>query len=156
MMLSNQDEKFFFFLQTGENLPKSYYQLADELSRLDVMLIPVKVEQISQIVSLTEAPHVIVICSSMNTSEFQHFNSQIAPVLTYLIKQTRLTMFHLSSFNKLDQSIKLYLTKRYFFLKYPISLQSTCAKLLKYYEIRATNQRKWPGGKRTKLPALSA
>ena len=146
-----EQDNFFFWLKLEDKLDEMYLQVSQELSRKGIQLIPVTVDQISKLAALTNLSHLTVICSTRHSKQFMTFRKSVHPILKYLLRQEKLTFFNLSSFSKLEIPQKTT-RQNYFFLKYPLNLNSICDKLIKFHEIRLENSQTWPGGKRAKVP----
>ena len=149
-------ESFFFWLTIDEKLDELYFATAGELAKSNITLLPVKLDQVSRLAALTEDGHVMVLCSTRHAKQYTTFTKTVAPVLQMLLRQERLTFFHFSSFQKLDLGAKVYRQKNYFFLKYPLNLETLCVKMKRFHELRLNRARVWPGGRRAKVPGLSA
>lgn len=139
-----------------DRLDSTYYSAAMNLKAIGAELLPVRIEQVARLASLTEAPHIILICSTRKQSEYQAFARHVVPLLPMLLRQERLSFFHLSSFEKLNLASRISRRQGNFFLKYPLNLPSLCVKLKKFHQLKATHAQTWPGGRRAKVPGLSA
>ena len=157
--MSQTDESqnlFFFWILLDERLDELYYTTAAAMAARGVKLLPIKLGQVSRLAALSEAGHVTVLCSTRHARQYEVFNQSVAPLLHLLLRQERLSLFHLSSFQKLDLGAKGYRNKNYFFLKYPLSLEPLCDKLKRFHELRLNRARVWPGGRRAKVPGLAS
>ncbi len=154
--LTETDDLFFFWILLDEQLDEAYYTTARAMALRGVKLLPIRLNQVSRLAALTSAGHVTVLCSTRHAGQFANFNKSVAPLLTLLLRQERLSLFHLSSFQKLDLGHQSYRNKNYFFLKYPLSLESLCDKLKRFHELRLNRARVWPGGRRAKVPGLAS
>ncbi len=149
-------ETFFFWLTFEDKIDEQFVFMATELAKIGVTLLPAKIDQISRLASLSDLGHVTVICSTRQANHFAQFEKTVGKVLPLLLRQQRLTFFHLSSYKKLDLSNKLHRQKNYFFLKYPLNLENLCGKLKRFHELRLNRAKVWPGGRRAKVPGLAA
>ncbi|MBY0516765.1 MAG: hypothetical protein K2P81_07650 [Bacteriovoracaceae bacterium] len=154
-MNTTNQEQFFFWLLIDNKLDEVFYSASSEFARLGIKLIPVKIDQVTRLAALTNMGHITVLCSTRHSLQYSLFTKHIAPVLSMLLRQDRLTLFHFSSFQKLDLGAKGLKQKNYFFLKYPLNLESLCAKLKKFHELRLDRTKAWPGGRRAKVPGLA-
>ncbi len=150
------NEIFFFWVLLEERLDEMFYATSAELAKHGIKLLPVKIDQVSRLAALTATGHVTVICSSRHALQFNAFKKSIAPILGMLLRQERLSFFHFSSFKKLDLGSKIYRQKNYFFLNYPLNLETLCVKLKRFHELRLNRARVWPGGRRAKVPGLAS
>ncbi len=149
------NELFFFWILLDERLDEVYYNTAAMFASRGVKLLPIKIDQVSRLAALSEVGHVTVLCSTRTSAQYGVFNKRVAPLLSMLLRQERLSLFHFSSFQKLDLGSKSYRQKNYFFLKYPLNLETLCDKLKRFHELRLNRARVWPGGRRAKVPGLA-
>ncbi len=149
-------ETFFFWLTFEDKIDEQFVFMATELAKIGVTLLPAKIDQISRLASLSDLGHVTVICSTRQANHFAQFEKSVAKLLPLLLRQQRLTFFHLSSYKKLDLSSKFHRQKNYFFLKYPLKLENLCGKRKRFHELRLNRAKVWPGGRRAKVPGLAA
>jgi hypothetical protein len=150
------NELFFFWILLDERLDESYYHTAAKFAERGIKLLPIKIDQVSRLAALSETGHVTVLCSTRSGSQYAVFNKRVAPLLSMLLRQERLSLFHFSSFQKLDYGAKTFRQRNYFFLKYPLNLETLCDKLKRFHELRLNRARVWPGGRRAKVPGLAA
>lgn len=153
---SNAEAPIFFWLNLEDKLDPLFYSASKHLSYLGIQLLPVRPDQISRLAALTEASHLILICSTRRQGEQVAFLRKVLPFLNLLLKQERLSLFHLSSFHKPETGPRISRHENYFFFKYPLNLESVCAKLKKFHGLKVSQAQKWPGGKRSKVPGLAA
>jgi hypothetical protein len=147
-MKQNENSLFIFYLTLNENLPSHFYHLDIMFKEQGFFLIPVTVDQLQKLASLTEQSHLFVISSVSDTTEFKLYNDKVRELLKYILKSNRITFIHLSSFSKLNDS-KVYSTlNNYFFLKYPLDARTFSAKVVKYYGLKSELSKRWPGGHR--------
>jgi len=149
------NELFFFWILLDDRLDEVYYNTASMFAARGVKLLPIKMDQVSRLAALSEVGHVTVLCSTRSGQQYAVFNKRVAPLLSMLLRQERLSLFHFSSFQKLDLGSKTYRQKNYFFLKYPLNLETLCDKLKRFHELRLNRARVWPGGRRAKVPGLA-
>lgn len=115
------------------------------------MLVPVKVDQLSVLVSGSEQNQVIAMTSIADSRELKLYNEKVRPLLKYVLKSKRLSLMVLSSFSIVNDVKKFSLTKNYFFMKYPLDASQLSAKIVKYYNLKEETNVRWPGGKRAGL-----
>ncbi len=149
------DNPIFFWITLDGRLDDLFREVAETLKQEGVDLLPVRPDQVSRLLSLTEAAHVVVLCSTRRQSEYGPFLRHVAPFLPMLLRQERLSFFHLSSYDRLQLGARQRL-RHYFFFKYPLKLAPLCAKLVKFHQLRASEAQKWPGGRRAKVPGLAS
>lgn len=149
------DPTVFFWLNLEDRLDPLFYSTSELLGKEGIQLLPVRADQVSRLAALTEAAHIIVLCSTRRQAEYSAFARSIVPTLGMLLQQERLSLFHFSSFHKLNVGPTLPRHQNYFFFKYPLNLASVCVKLKKFHQLKVTQAQKWPGGKRAKVSGLA-
>lgn len=147
MEKSNQTS-FIFFLVLGDNLPRTFYAFDKHLKNFGMMLVPVKVDQLQQLVASTEQEQIVVLCSVSDVKEMKMYSDKVRGLLKYILKSKRLTFMHLSSFSKLNDVRNHAYQRNYFFLKYPLNVAELSAKIARYYELKSETNVRWPGGRR--------
>lgn len=145
----------FFWINLEERLDPLFYSTSELLSKEGIQLLPVHPSQISRLAALTESAHIILLCSTRRQAEYSAFARMVVPTLGLLLQQEKLSLFHFSSFHKLNVGPTLPKYENYFFFKYPLNLASVCAKLKKFHQLKVTQAQKWPGGKRAKVSGLA-
>jgi len=138
----------FLWLNLEEKLDPLFYSASEILNGHGIQLLPVKMDQISRLAALTETSHILLICSTRRQAEYASFARSVVPTLGLLLKQEKLSLFHFSSFHKLDVAPTMNRHQNYFFFKYPLNLVEVCAKLKKFHQLKVSQAKKWPGGKR--------
>lgn len=150
---SNSTQPFIFYLTLGEGLPKEYYHFSHFLKEMGFMLIPVKMDQIQSLISLSEQDQVIILCSVNTSIEYKNYHLKVRKYLKHILKSKRLTFMHLSSFDKVNDQKLFHNQKNYFFLKFPLNAKSLSEKISRYYHLKKDQRAMWPGGKRGQAPA---
>ena len=148
----NSNQSFFFYLTLSDELDEVFYLLTEALKKYDVLLLPIRVDQLSGMTEFAQSGPLIIISSIRNKRDYISFQKLIRPSLILLLRQTRFSYFQLSSFNKTRFSHSLNQKRNSFFFKYPIQLEKLSEMMVKYYMIKASRIEKWPGGVRSKLP----
>lgn len=143
---------FIFFLTLDERLPESFYVFDGLFREFEHILVPVRVDQLQQLVSRSEQDHVLVISCVSSVRDYKRFNEKVRSVLKYLLKSRRLSFFELSSFSRLNDSRTLGNLKNYFFLKNPVDARLLVERLVAYNEMKSSQSNLWPG-KPKPLPA---
>lgn len=149
-------DTFFFWILLEDKLDETYYAAAERLNLGGIKLLPIRIDQLARLAALTNSGHVVVLCSIRHARQFEAFRRAVAPHLPRMLRQERLSFFHLSSFRRLDLGGQLASLRNYFFLTYPIDLDQLCGKLKRYYELKVSRAKSWPGGKRARVPGLAS
>jgi hypothetical protein len=147
---------FIFFLTLENDLPDSFYIFDRNLKELGYILVPVKVDQLQSLSASTSQEEIIVICSVLGSREFAIYNKKVRGLLKYVLKTKRITLMHLSSFSRLNDS-KLYnQQKNYFFMKYPLDARILSGMISRFYNLKSGNSSRWPGGRRAGVNGMVA
>lgn len=155
MDLNESRSPFIFYLTLEENLSSTFYAFDKHFKDLGYILVPVYVDQLQSLVSLTEQEHVVVLSSVTDSREFKTYNEKVRGVLKYLLRSRRITFMHLSSFNKINDSTLYKLSKNYFFLRYPVNAKELAWKICRYQKLKSEQSTAWPGGKRAGLGMMA-
>lgn len=147
-MGKNENNPFIFFLVFDESLPRVFFTFHRTLKSNGLILVPVRIDQLQNIISASDQSQVIVISSVMNSSEMKIYNEKVRELLKFVLKNRRLTFMLLSSFLKLSDYNLFSFSKNYFFLKYPIDAVLLSEKISRYYHFKSKTNMKWPGGRR--------
>jgi hypothetical protein len=145
-----EDLKFVFYIAMGETLPKYYYDLAHALREVDLTLVPVQLDQL--LIMHQGKKRIHAVCVTSNMREFKIFQKRIKKVLKQSIMSKLLSLYHLSSFSKLNLHNELGRMDNYHFVNLPVQDKTFAHALLKFYKVAINNVKKWPGGRRGKLP----
>lgn len=155
-MTEKNESPFIFYLTLEESLPQSFYVFDRNLKDLGFILVPVKIDQLQKIMSMTDQTQVIVISSVSDSREMKLYNEKVRPLLKYILKSKRITFMHLGSFSKLNDTRLYAMNKNYYFMKYPLDAGILSQKIARYYDLKSeTNVLRWPGGKRAGLGAVA-
>lgn len=154
--MERTETPFIFYLTLEESLPQSFYVFDRNLKDLGFILVPAKVDQIQNIMSMTDQTQVIVLCSVSDSREMKIYNEKVRPLLKYILKSKRITFMHLCSFSKLNDNRLYGMSKNYYFMKYPLDAGILSQKIGRYYDLKSeTNVLRWPGGRRAGLGAVA-
>ena len=149
----NSNQSFFFYLTLNGHLDDVFYMMTESLKKFDIILIPVRVDQLGGMTEFAKSGPMIVISSIRNKQDFVTFQKNIKPSLMMLLRQERFIYFQFSSFEKTRFSHSLNQKRNSFFFKYPLHLGELVALMVKFYLIKSSRIEKWPGGVRSKLPS---
>lgn len=137
---------FIFFLTLEERLPEQFYTFDRLFKEHDYILVPVRVDQLQQLVASTEQNHVMVISCATCFREYRLFNEKVRKILKFVLKSRRLSFVQLSSFSKLNDTRAHNLTKNYFFLRTPVDACELTARMISFHEEKSEKSQIWPGG----------
>ncbi len=154
-MDDREDPTLIFFLTLDEALPVAFYTLDRSLREHGLILVPVRIDELQRLVSLTEQTKITVLASVADARELRLYSDQARGLLKYLLKSRRLTFLLLSSFSRLNDGRTFAMTRNFFFLKYPIHTRLLSARIARYHLLNSDKNIKWPGGRRAGLGAVA-
>jgi len=137
---------FIFFLTLEERLPEQFYIFDRLFKEKNYILVPVRVDQLQQLVASTEQNHVMVLSCVTNFREYKLFNDKVRKILKYVLKSRRLSFLQLCSFSKLNDSRVHNLMKNYYFIKTPIDAHVLTDRMINFHTIKSEKSQIWPGG----------
>jgi hypothetical protein len=140
---------FIFFLTLEERLPEQFYTFDRLFKEYDYILVPVRVDQLQQLVASTDQNHVMVISCTSNFREYRLFNEKVRKILKFVLKSRRLSFIQLSSFGNLNDTRAHNLTKNYFFLKTPVEARELTERMIRFHDEKSEKSQLWPGGHRS-------
>lgn len=150
----NENKTIIFYLTTKLELTHEFFSLNQTFNDAGCVLVPVRVDQLQNLATMTEQEHIIVLNVIRNSQELMSFNKGVRHLLRYILKSKRITFFNLSSFDSTDDSRVHFHSKNYFFLKLPIDVKLMSKKIARYYTLKQKDKVAWPGGKRAGLASL--
>jgi hypothetical protein len=144
-----KNQPFIFFLTLEERLPDQFYIFDRIIKEFDYVLVPVRVDQLQQLVHSTDQTHIPVINSVSNFRQYRLFNEKVRSILKYVLKSKRLSFFEISSFSRLNDSRSYIMTKNYFFIKNPVDARTLSERIISFHELKCQQSTVWPGGKKS-------
>lgn len=141
-------QPFFFFVTLGDKLPTAFFKMDQHLKAQGIILVPIAVDQLQTLVSSGAQNHYIVLTSVTSFVEFRLYNEKVRHLLKYVLRKTNLSLFIMSSFQKLNDTNQYRMSKNFFFLKYPLNSKLLSEKLARYVELKSEKIAIWPGGRR--------
>ena len=144
-------QRFIFFYQFQKKLPRSFIHLSAHLAQYSIKLVPVDLDQLRDLSKNKSNIVVLAIESDLpsRTSMAKALKSSLGIMLRY----RRISLFHISSFEKNNTLASFEKSNHYKHLRLPESYESISQYMAVFLgqNLKAVN--KWPGGKRAKLPA---
>ncbi len=145
------NQPFIFFLTLDGKLPDQYYLFDRIFKESDYILVPVRVDQLQQLVASTEQTHVMVISCISSFREYRLFNDKVRGILKYVLKSRRLSFFEFSSFSRLNDSRNYSLSKNYYFIKNPVDARLVADRMMAFHVAKSEKSQIWPGGPKSML-----
>ena len=142
-------QPFIFFLTLEERLPEQFYTFDRLFKERNCILVPVRFDQLQQLVASTEQTHVMVLSCVTTFREYKLFNEKVRKILKYVLKSRRLSFVKLCSFSKLNDSRIHGLTKNYYFIKTPVDARAITDRMISFHEMKSVKSQIWPGGSKS-------
>lgn len=148
------EQTIIFYLTSQSQLPREFFFFSELFAKKNVMLVPVRVDQLQNLALSTEQEHIIVINTIKNTEELKNYNKYARHLLKYVLKSKRISFFNLSSFAASDDTRIYFNFKNYFFINLPIDARILTNKLIKYYVLKQSEKIAWPGGRKASVSSV--
>lgn len=149
--LKQVNTNYIFFLQFGSELPKYYYSFSYFLTSWNIALIPIRVEQLTQI-GLRDRVHILSVVNNFNT--YKYFKYIEEKIIDFAILNKKICLYDITSFGPIGIFRKAQKTKSYYYYQLPINIENICQEIMKVYYNERIIDEKWPGGTRVKLPSM--
>ncbi|MCO4795289.1 MAG: hypothetical protein KC493_16340 [Bacteriovoracaceae bacterium] len=138
-------------MQLTESLPGEFFEFHKFFSKVGVKLVPVKAKDFSEMMDGTKK-HLLVVCKDMQSQKvFERYRSQF---LDYALLNNKVCLFHVTSFSRIHIAHKVEQTYGYFYKRLPAHYKELSRFIAYTFFKQIRVDRKWPGGKRSKLPPL--
>jgi hypothetical protein len=148
-MINSSREIFIFFLKLSDELPESYFHMANMFKGYGISLVPMTTKQLKEIKHNSRE---YVVSISSNFMSYRNFLIARKSYIDYMVLNRKFCLFDISSFQMADIASKGFRTKSYHFYSLPVSIEETVKHIaLQIYSDRKTKLN-WPGGVRAKLP----
>lgn len=146
---TTQDQNIIYFLQMSKNLPKWYYNLAVSMNVAGITLVPIKQSQIFELYHRDRKFFLISVVS--NFSHKKYFETLLKEPLKYLLLNKKVNLYHLSSFERVDNIFDIKVKSHYNYFRLPCNLKEFAAKLVEDYHKEFEKSENWPGGRGPRL-----
>ncbi len=146
-----RSEQYILYIQWQEKLDSAFIRFAAEFKRFNINLIPVKPQELDYFLEKRQVP-VIMLTSTL--AEYQKFRSLRKQYFDYYVKNKKIKLFHLNSFMMVQDFVSSTFRRAYIHVPLPIQFSKATLLVLSHYLEEVEGDNKWPGGKRSKLPAL--
>lgn len=112
-------------------------------------MVPIKAGELNELLNGTRK-YLIVVCRDMQTQKsFERFRANF---LDYTLLSNKVCLFHITSYSRIHIAHKVEQTYSYFYNKLPIGFKEVSKFIAFTFFKQIRVDRKWPGGKRSKLP----
>lgn len=148
-MVRTDGTSHIFYLQLTETLGEDFFVFTKLFAKYRIKLVPVKPGDFTEMMDGTRK-HLLVVCRDLQSQKtFLNFRSKF---LDYASLNNKVSMFHVTSFSRIHIAHKVEQTYGYFYKRLPAGYDEL-SKFIAYTYYKQTEiNRKWPGGRRAKLP----
>ena len=147
----NENEHYLLFLQMSDELPPSFFHLAEKFSRYHIKLIPV---QAADLLSLNENSRQYLITQVTDLTSFNRFRELRRRFLDIALMNKRLFLFDVSSFGPVVLADRMERLGTYCHYPLPLSFETLARSIAGVYYREKEQHQRWPGGRRGRLPSL--
>ena len=140
---------YIFYLKSTEQLGGVFFQMAEQFSQLNIVLLPVTVAELKNIDR--HKRHQIIIFRD-NLLSAQNFLEIKKSYLDFSMSRGHVAVYDLSSFSEIENASKYQSKKSYFYFPLPIDLKQVVMSITIDYFKTKNEIEEWPGGKRSKIP----
>ncbi len=148
-MEEQNDLNLIFFLTFSQKLPRTYYDLAVGFKDIGLTLVPVQFDQLLSFYQGKRNVHIVTIISSLQ--EKRAFKASLR-IINQALLSGKMTFYHFSSFSDMDLRRQGGRVRNYHFAMIPMKIDVLCMAVKRFYTRIKSQQTKWPGGTRAKLP----
>ncbi|MFW5887225.1 MAG: hypothetical protein ACOCUH_00320 [Bacteriovoracia bacterium] len=142
-----------YYLKLGKNLPPFFNELSHRFNDQGINLLPVEFDQLQKLWEYQKELPILVIAT-----EIQHHKRLqllMKKLLAFAVKSSMVKLFHLSSFKPYNFNILhvRQLKSMYYYRRLPKPLTETVNWIAEEFWASRSKLRRWPGGRRGKLPS---
>jgi hypothetical protein len=140
---------WIFYLQDTSKLTDHYLKIADRLKDYGITLIPIKSSDLINLSKDKRRIHVVSVVT--NREEKMAFNSRAKRICSLMLKQNKMFLYQLTSFDDLiSMSDFNHIQRNLVKCKFPIKVGEFSSIIAENFFTDEYNDNKWPGGKRPK------
>lgn len=147
---NQEPTRFIFYLQFAKQLPRYYFQLANILSYYNIKLVPMSLRQLQDM--STSRNKIMVIAGETDLFTRRKMRKAFNSSLGLLMRYRKISLFHISSFEKNLDFVSQEKSNHYYFVRLPESYELIIQQVCYFLAENLNVINKWPGGKRAKLP----
>lgn len=147
----SETQEFIFYLQLSEQLPPSFFSLAEKLSRYEISLVPVRGQDL---MNFNESSRHYLIAQVTDLASHTQFRDLRRRFLDVALLNKRFFLFHLSSFGPVVMADKVERLNTYYHYPLPLTFNLLGRSIAGLYYREKKQFQRWPGGRRGRLPSL--
>lgn len=143
---------FIFYLQSKDELDNNFYLMAEVLSKISISLLPISAEELKNL-DRNKKYHLISIRNDYSSALI--FNQLKKDFLETALNAGKISLFDISSFSQIENAAKLEVKNIYRYFQLPQNLKQIAMTVAVDFFRDRNARAEWPGGKRSKLPAIN-
>lgn len=141
---------YVLYLQYEAKLDERFFKLSASFNQYGISLIPITPEEFKQ---LPMTGHEYVLATLRDMNSYKLHRELLKRYLNYCLRSGKVTLFEMSSFEHFHDA-KLIKENKIFFERLPVTVfQLIDIVGRKIYNDLMTTSKKWPGGRRARLPS---
>ncbi len=148
---SSHRENFILYLQFDRKIDEAFIRLAAYLKEFDLVLVPVAPSEVNTMLGNRGA---LLICLVDNVVKARKLSRFRKLYLDFALKNGKIGMFLLSSFNYPKKWHIFQRNSRLGFMRLPLRYEAASERIAQFYFDRFFKKQTWPGGRRVKLPLM--
>ncbi len=149
----SETQEFIFYLQLTEELPQSFFVLAEHLAYYQISLVPVQPDDLN---NFDESSRHYLVAQITDMTSLSRFRELRRRYLDVALMNKRFFLFHLSSFGSVVMADKIERINTYYHFPLPLSYDVLSRAISGLYYREKKQFQRWPGGRRSRLPSLVA
>jgi superfamily II RNA helicase len=143
--------RYLFYLQLGPSLPEFYFRLGEILKAWGIQLLPLKTSDFQR---LENAERSDVVCFVPDIGSYRSLLKFKRQFLSYYLNLKQVRLYEVSSFRSSDVDYRHIKTGHYQHFSMPIAIESFAHKVIDDDNESYQINKKWPGGRHSRLPAV--
>ena len=144
-------EKYILYVQWETKLDDQYIYLAARFREAGVTLVPVKPAEIDYFLSSGAVP---LIMMTRTIAEYNQFLALKKRHFDFYLKSGKISLIHVNSFREIADYATFKPRKNYTVLNLPLTTNAIVKQVLLDYGQEENSSKRWPGGRRSKLPEI--
>lgn len=141
---------YVLYLQYEQKLDERFFHLSNSFNKYGISLIPISPDEFKQ---LPMTSHEYVLVTLRDIGSLKAHRALLKRYLNYCLRSGKVSLFELSSFEH-NHDVKLIKDQKVFYERLPLSVFQLIDLVgRKIYNDLITTSKKWPGGRRARLPS---
>lgn len=140
---------YVLYIQLEQKLDEKFLNLSAQFSRYGMTLIPISPEEFKEL-PMTDVEYVM--CVVRDIASLKRYKELLKRYMNFCVRSKKVTLFELSSFEVIHDP-NVIKTRMLFQERLPVSIFQIIDLIgSRIYHDRMEQSKKWPGGRRARLP----